>query len=125
MNPKILLVEDDPDTTTALTIRLKASGYTVVHANDGTTATGLAWLEAPDVIILDLGLPDGDGYGVMKELKSSPETAAIPVIVLTARDPIGNQELSYEMGAVEFYQKPVQWKWFLASLERAVTRAHS
>ena len=125
MNPKVLLVEDDPDTSRALTIRLEASGYIVVQANDSTTALGMAWLEVPDVIVLDLGLPDGDGYGVMKQLKSSPETAAIPVIVLTGRDPVGNQEQSYEMGAVEFYQKPVPWKWFLESLQRAAAKSHS
>jgi DNA-binding response OmpR family regulator len=120
MSAKILLVEDESDTRLALTVRLEASGYTVLQAIDGVSAIGVASLETPDLIVLDLGLPDHDGYTVMERLKSNFATSSIPVIVLTARDPEGNQERSYEVGALEFYQKPVPWKWFLASIERAL-----
>ena len=101
-------------------MRLEASGYTVLQAIDGVSAIGVASLETPDLIVLDLGLPDHDGYTVMERLKANFATSSIPVIVLTARDPEGNQERSYEVGALEFYQKPVPWKWFLASIERAL-----
>jgi len=125
VSAKILLVEDESDTRLALTVRLEASGYTVLHAIDGASAIGVASLETPDLIVLDLGLPDHDGYTVMERLKSNFATASIPVIVLTARDPERNQERSYEVGALEFYQKPVPWKWFLASIERALARPRS
>jgi two-component system KDP operon response regulator KdpE len=125
MSAKILLVEDESDTRLALTVRLEASGYTVLHAVDGASAIGVASLESPDLIVLDLGLPDHDGYTVMERLKSNFATSSIPVIVLTARDPERNQERAYEVGALEFYQKPVPWKWFLASIERALARPRS
>jgi DNA-binding response OmpR family regulator len=120
MNSRILLVEDDADTVLALTLRLQSSGYTVLPAIDGATAIRIAGSALPDLIVLDLGLPDGDGYKVLERLKSISSTSPIPVIVLTARDPEGNQERSYEYGAIEFYQKPVPYKWFLASIERAL-----
>lgn len=120
MNAKILIVEDDPDTLLALTIRLETNGFAVLHAVDVMTAISMARAESPDLIVLDLGLPDGDGYTVIKQLKSGSGDASIPVIVLTARDPEGNQELSYDLGAFDFFQKPVPYNWFLASVKKAV-----
>src|SRR5690242_21435575 len=102
MKPKILIVEDDPDASKALAIRLKADGFVVLHSITAINTLLLAREEQPDVIILDLGLPDLDGYSILKELKEFPPTTCIPVIVLTARDPQGNQERSHETGAFEF-----------------------
>lgn len=120
MGAKILIVEDDPDTAKGLAIRLKSNGYAVLQATTAVSAIVLTRAEDPDVIVLDLGLPDLDGYSFMKQLKQFPATACIPVIVLTARDPQGNQERSYDIGAFDFFQKPVIDKWFLASIERAL-----
>jgi DNA-binding response OmpR family regulator len=120
MKPKILIVEDDPDAYKGLAIRLKANGFVVLQSITAINALLSAREEQPDVIILDLGLPDLDGYSVLKELKAFPSTACIPVIVLTARDPQGNQERSYETGAFEFFQKPVNHKWLLESIKRAL-----
>ena len=120
MNAKILIVEDDPDTLLALTLRLETNGFAVLHAVDVMTAISMARAESPDLIVLDLGLPDGDGYTVIKQLKSGSTDSSIPVIVLTARDPEGNQELSYDLGAFDFFQKPVPYNWFLASVKKAV-----
>jgi DNA-binding response OmpR family regulator len=120
MSAKLLVVEDDSDAMKGLSIRLKANGYVVLQAMNAASAIVSARGECPDVIVLDLGLPDLDGYTLMKQLKESPETADIPVIVLTARDHQGNQERSYDMGAFDFFQKPVIDKWFLASIERAL-----
>ena len=120
MAAKILVVEDDPDMLKALTFRLDAGGYTVLQAVNGTTAIGVASLELPDLIVLDLGLPDHDGYEVIERLKSSPATSSIPVIVLTGRDHERNQMRSYDLGAADFFQKPVPYNWFLAAIERAL-----
>ncbi len=120
MKPTILVVDDDPETVLALTVRLEASGYSVVRAGDGASAISAAHSQSPALIVLDLGLPDGDGYKVMEKLKSSGKTASIPIIVLTARDPHRNQEHSYNIGAFDFFQKPVPDKWLLASIERAL-----
>ena len=122
MKPKILIVEDDPDTSKGLAIRLKANGFLVHQSITAINTLLLARQEQPDLIILDLGLPDLDGYSILKELKAFPSTVGIPVIVLTARDPQGNQERSYETGAFEFFQKPVNHKWLLDSISRALAQ---
>lgn len=120
MTAKILVVEDEADTQLALTLRLETSGFAVLHATDVAGAIHIARSAWPDIIVLDLGLPDGNGYGVIKELKASAATSSIPVIVLTGKDPEGNQEHSYELGAIDFFQKPVPYQWFLASVGRAL-----
>ena len=119
---KLLIVEDDPDTLLGLAIRLESSGFNVLEAMDAASAITVAREEAPDLIVLDLGLPDEDGYTVMEKLKSFPETAPIPVIVLTAREAAENQERCYGVGAYDFFQKPVNQKWFLNSIERALAQ---
>jgi DNA-binding response OmpR family regulator len=123
MDAKILIVEDDPDTLNGLSIRLKASGYALLPpATSASSAKKLVASLLPDLIILDLGLPDGDGYTVLEELKSSPETDSIPVIVLTGRDSEGNQERSYAQGTFDFFQKPVRYEWLLVSIEKALSQ---
>src|SRR5690242_4085620 len=113
MKPTILVVEDELDMFRALAIRLEASGFRALLATSVATAVGMVRLDPPDLIVLDLGLPDGDGYTVMEKLKSLPTPWPIPVIVLTARDPQGNQERSYESGAYDFFQKPVNEEWLV------------
>jgi two-component system KDP operon response regulator KdpE len=66
----------------------------------------MAQKEKPHLIILDLGLPAGDGFAVLKNLQDYPALSVIPVIVLTARDPEGNKRRTLESGAVAFFQKP-------------------
>lgn len=125
MKPRILVVEDDLDMFKALAIRLEANGFEALLAMSVATSLAMVRMERPDLIILDLGLPDGDGYSMMEKLKSIPEASSIPVIVLTARDPEGNQERSYEGGAYDFFQKPVDEDWLLESIKRALAQAVS
>jgi len=103
---KILIVDDDPDLRTALRVRLRANRYDTVSAVDGYSAISQAYKEKPDLIILDIGLPAGDGFIVLDRLHKNPELADIPVIVLTARDPESTERKALEMGACAFFQKP-------------------
>jgi two-component system KDP operon response regulator KdpE len=103
---KIMVVDDDPDLRQALSLRLRANQYDTVNVCDGYSAIAMAQKEHPHLIILDLGLPAGDGYAVLKNLQQYPALATIPVIVLTARDPEGNEKRTLESGAVAFFQKP-------------------
>ena len=105
-NQKILIVDDDPDLRRALKIRLQANHYDTVQASDGYAAISVAHKEHPDLIILDLGLPAGDGFVVLKRLQDSDTLARIPVIVLTARDPRSNEQKTLQGGATAFFQKP-------------------
>jgi DNA-binding response OmpR family regulator len=103
---KIMIVDDDPELRMALKLRLQAHHYETVSACDGYSAIALAQKERPNLIILDLGLPAGNGYSVLKRLRESDTLSSIPVIVLTARDPHGNEERSFDAGAAAFFQKP-------------------
>jgi two-component system KDP operon response regulator KdpE len=104
--PKILLVDDDPDLLRALRLRLRANNYEVATASDGYTAIAQAQKEKPSLIILDLGLPVGDGFVVLDRLQNSDGLAGIPVIVLSARDPQANEQRALRSGAAAFLQKP-------------------
>ena len=85
---KILVVDDDPDVRLALQVRLKANHYDVVCAGDGVTSVSEAQKQKPDLIILDLGLPAGDGFSVLQRMQASERLASIPVIVLSGRDDV-------------------------------------
>jgi DNA-binding response OmpR family regulator len=103
---KILIVDDDPAVRMAMQMRLRANHYDPVVASDGYSAMAQAQKERPNLIILDLGLPAGGGYAVLKWLQESDTLSSTPVIVLTARDPHANEHLCLEEGAVAFFQKP-------------------
>lgn len=117
---KILIVEDDADTRKALNVRLRANNYDTVYAVDGFSAVSAASKEHPDAILLDLGLPAGDGFTVMERLQSIPSLATIPVIVLTGRDRKGNWERAMEAGCYAFFQKPPDTHALMAALRTAV-----
>ena len=103
---KIMVVDDDPDLRQALSLRLRANHFDTINVCDGYSAIAMAQKEKPQLIILDLGLPAGDGFAVLKNLQQYPALAEIPVIVLTARDPEGNERRTLEAGATAFFQKP-------------------
>ena len=121
VNPAdILIVDDDPDMRQALQIRLKASGYDVHCAEDGIGAISEVRKHTPDLIVLDLGLPAGDGFVVLDILKKTIDLSSIPVIVLSGRDRKANQERVLNAGARAFLQKPVQSNDFLAAIRQAL-----
>ena len=103
---KILVVDDDPDLIRALRLRLRAHNYEVATASDGYAAIASAQKERPELIILDLGLPVGDGFVVLERLQNSDALSGIPVIVLSARDPQNNEEKALKAGAAAYFQKP-------------------
>ena len=119
MTPKkILIVDDDGDLLHGLTLRFKANGYDVVFAMDAATAMIMAKREKPNAIILDIGLPGGDGFIVMDRLRNLNINA--PIIILTARDPLDNREQALKAGAKFFFQKPVENDRLLAAIRIAL-----
>lgn len=117
---KIMVVDDDPDLRQALSLRLRANNFDTVNVCDGYSAISMAQKEKPHLIILDLGLPAGDGYSVLKNLQQYPALSVIPVIVLTARDPEGNEKRTLEGGAVAFFQKPADNEELLAVIRASL-----
>ena len=101
-----MVVDDDSNIRLGLSLRLRANHYDTVNVCDGYSAIAMAQKEKPHLIILDLGLPAGDGFAVLKHLQDYPALSVIPVIVLTGRDREGNKMRSLESGAVASFQKP-------------------
>jgi two-component system KDP operon response regulator KdpE len=104
--PKILIVDDDPDLRRGLNLRLRSQHYDTAYATDGFSAIAMAQKEKPDLIILDIGLPAGDGFVVLERLQQNASLSTIPVIVLSARDPQATREETMRAGATAFFQKP-------------------
>ena len=115
---KILVVEDDPYIQRALAMRLKAWGHKVVTAADAGGAIAVAQAQAPDVALMDICLPDGDGFQVMDYLHALAVTAQLPVIFISAtRQPDLTQRLR-DFSRAEFLGKPFE----AADLEAAIQR---
>ena len=114
----ILVVDDDPDERQALQVRLKANGYDVHYAANGAGAISEARKHRPDLIVLDLGIPDGDGFAVLDILKTNFNLSSIPVIVLSGPDRRANEERVLNAGGRAFLQKPVQTDEFLAVIRQ-------
>lgn len=102
MKKKILIIEDDPDVRFGYHLRLKADNYDTFFAADALTSIAEARKHQPDVIVLDLGLPVGDGFVVMERLKTNPHLAVIPISVVSGRDPHANRERALRAGAKAF-----------------------
>ncbi len=119
-NKKILIVDDDPDVRNGMHVRLKANHYDTFFAGDALSSMSEVRKHEPDLIILDLGLPAGDGFVVMERLKSTPANAAIPVIVVSARDVRANKERAIKAGAKAYLQKPVDNAELLKVIRQAL-----
>ena len=119
-NKKILIVDDDPDVRNGMHLRLRANHYDTFFAADALSTMTEARKNEPDLIILDLGLPAGDGFVVMERFKSIPALAVIPVIVVSARDVLSNKERALKAGARAFLQKPVDNAELLRVIRQAL-----
>jgi DNA-binding response OmpR family regulator len=117
---KVLLVDDELDILKSVGMRLKSEGYEVVTASDGVAATQLALRELPDLIILDIGMPAGDGHTVMHRIKNNAKTAGIPVIFLTARSGEMDMERAGDAGAAGYVTKPFNSQYLMALVKKAL-----
>lgn len=117
---KILIVDDNADTRLILSARLKANHYHTIFAADALQAMSVALKEQPDAILLDLGLPGGNGLVVLQRLKANTALSAIPVIIVTAEDPSVAETGAIEAGADAFLQKPVDQDKLMAAVQQAM-----
>jgi len=106
MKPKILVVDDEPDAVELIEFNLKAAGYEVATATDGEEALKRARSITPQLIILDLMLPEVDGLEVCKILRRDPRTASVPIIMVTAKAGEIDRVLGLELGADDYVTKP-------------------
>ena len=106
MSKRILIVEDDAAMRQVLHLRLRALHYDTIPVSDAISALAEARKQAPDLILLDLGLPGGGGLNLIQRLQTIPRLAVIPVIVLSARERTAMEKPVLEAGAQAFFQKP-------------------
>lgn len=118
--PKVLVVDDEPPLVRALTINLQAAGWEVVTAADGRSALDAAATTHPDVVLLDLGLPDIDGMEVLAGLRGWTK---VPIVVLSARQHGEDKVEALDLGADDYVTKPFDMNELMARLRAAVRRA--
>ena len=113
---KILYVEDNEDNVYMLKNRLSRAGFTVIVATDGTQGVTMATSEQPDLILMDITLPDINGEEATRRLKADPTTKSIPVIALTANAMASDRERAIAAGCDEFETKPVDMPRLLGKI---------
>jgi two-component system, cell cycle response regulator DivK len=115
--PRILLVEDNELNRDMLSRRLMRRGYEVITANDGRHGLSAARSEAPDLILMDMSLPEIDGWEATRQLKSDEATRHIPVIALTAHAMVSDRYKALEAGCDDYDTKPVEFQRLVAKIE--------
>ncbi|MEA3018586.1 MAG: hypothetical protein QOI47_110 [Actinomycetota bacterium] len=120
----IVVVEDDPNIADLLDLYLRQAGYRILQANDGERGFELVTTHDPRLVILDLGLPGAfDGIEVCRRLRARPSTAAVPILMLTARDGEIDRVLGLELGADDYVTKPFSPREIVARVKAILRRA--
>jgi two-component system, OmpR family, response regulator len=114
---RILVVDDEPDIRRLVAAALDASGYDVHTAADGKEAVREASLCLPDLVLLDVMMPDADGFAVYERLRDRPAELKCPILFLTARREINDKLLGFEKGAADYITKPFHIKELLARVK--------
>ena len=125
MKAKILVVDDEPDAVELIEVNLKAAGFEVIVADDGREALQKARSSAPDLILLDVMLPETDGLEVCKTLRRDTAAMRIPIIMLTARAAEMDRVLGLELGADDYITKPFSPRELILRVKNLLERSSS
>jgi DNA-binding response OmpR family regulator len=123
-NQRILVVEDEAKIAQIVSAYLRRDGYQVLLASDGRKALDLARAELPDLIVLDLMLPEISGWDVCRELRRNPRTARVPIIMATAREDVSDRIVGLELGADDYVVKPYDAKELVARVHAVLRRVN-
>jgi len=118
MSVKILLVEDNSTNRYLETFLLENSGFKVVHAANGREAITQAACELPDLILMDIQMPEMDGYEAARNIRAAPATAGIPIVAVTSYAMSGDRERALQLGFVGYLEKPISTDKFVAQIEQ-------
>lgn len=121
MTATILYIEDNADNMLLVRRALEARGYRVVGAEDGLTGLSLVEAEHPDVVLLDINLPDVDGYEVVRRLRANQTSRSLPVVAITAKALPGDAERALAAGCDLYMSKPIAVRELWATLERILS----
>ncbi|CAI9086608.1 DNA-binding response regulator [Candidatus Methylacidiphilum fumarolicum] len=119
---KILVVEDEEDVSELICMHLKAQGFETVVAKEGMEALRVTRKQLPDLIVLDLMIPEFSGIDVCKYLKKDPDTAAIPIVILTAKSDPSDRILGLELGADDYIAKPFSPRELILRIQSVLRR---
>jgi CheY-like chemotaxis protein len=122
MPEKILIVDDDLDTLRLLGLYLEGQGYIIVAANNGSQALTMAQAELPDLILLDIMMPEMDGYEVTRRLKAIPATSSLPIIMFSAKSQVDDKVQGFEAGVDDYLTKPTQPRELFAHVKAVLAR---
>jgi CheY-like chemotaxis protein len=120
--PRLLIVDDNEQNRDMLSRRLQRRGFDVLLANDGRAAVEMARAEKPDLILMDMNMPQLDGWEATRQIKAEPEVSSVPVIGLTAHALEGDRERALEAGCTEYHTKPVDFPKLMAQIEALLQR---
>ncbi|HVN53600.1 MAG TPA: response regulator [Anaerolineaceae bacterium] len=123
MADKILIVDDDLETLRLVGLMLQRQGYQIVAASNGTQAVQMAQSEKPDLIVLDVMMPDMDGYEVTRQLRAAAATANIPVLMFTAKSQVDDKVAGYDAGVDDYITKPTHPDELKARVKALLARA--
>jgi two-component system cell cycle response regulator DivK len=115
--PKILVVEDNEENRDSLSRRLQRRGFEVLMANDGRIGVEMAKAEKPDLILMDMNMPEVDGWEATKQIKAFPAMAQVPVIALTAHAMTGDRERAIAAGCTDYHAKPIEFAKLVLQIE--------
>jgi len=119
---KILVVDDEPEAVELVEFNLKQAGYAVTTADDGAEALKKARAQIPDLIVLDVMLPEMDGFEICKTLRLDPATARVPILMLTAKAAEIDRVLGLELGADDYLTKPFSPRELLLRIKKIIAR---
>jgi two-component system phosphate regulon response regulator PhoB len=122
---KILVVDDEPEAVELVEFNLKQSGYAVTTAVDGAEALRKARSQSPDLIVLDVMLPEMDGFEICKTLRLEPATARVPILMLTAKAAEIDRVLGLELGADDYLTKPFSPRELLLRIKKILARGQT
>jgi two-component system cell cycle response regulator DivK len=120
----ILIIEDNSDNLELVSFVLGQAGYNVLSATDGCAGLNLARQELPDMVLLDLTIPEMDGWQVAKELKGDPATAHICVVALTAHTLPGDRKRAFDSGCDGYISKPLDLPNFINEIAALLEKSH-
>jgi two-component system cell cycle response regulator DivK len=123
MNRRILMIEDNAQNRYLAGFLLEASGWEMVHAEDGPSGLALARTVDPVLILLDIQLPGMDGYAVAQALRADPRSAAVPIVAVTSYAMAGDRERCLASGCDGYIEKPIDPQTFVALVEQFVPEA--
>ncbi len=123
MAEKILIIDDDVDTLRLVGLMLQRQGYDISAASNGTQGLTKAFEERPDLILLDVMMPDMDGYEVARRLRKNPTTSAIPILMFTAKTQLDDKVTGFEVGADDYLTKPTHPTELQAHVKALLARA--